>query len=183
MRILLEISVSPLLHCLLNSNLSLVDIDSTSVCSSDRPVTPESDQPPPITNQNLRRRPIRGYNIHSDDDYHSDDDHFTESKPIFDDNSSTCNDDTLMESDDSEPISFPISHQQTSIERWIAFSILPRYTEKVEIPPSLSLLERILASFTMYNDLKEASMDSQFELVFVRLQLEWTYIGGLVCQF
>ena len=34
----------------------------------------------------------------------------------------------------------------------------------------------------MYNQLKEA-MDSHFQQVFDRLQLEWTYIGGLVCQF
>ena len=26
-------------------------------------------------------------------------------------------------------------------------------------------------------------MDSHFERVFVRLQQEWTYIGGLVCRF
>jgi hypothetical protein len=105
---------------------------------------------------------------------------------MFDDDndSVTCNDDnTFMDLDDSETISLPTPYKQTSIQSWIAFSLLPRYTEKVEVPPSLSRLERILASFTMYSQLKEASMDSHFEHVFVRLQMEWTYIGGLVCQF
>ena len=100
-----------------------------------------------------------------------------------DDDSLTCNDTTLMDLDDSEIINLPIPYKQTTIQSWIAFSLLPRYTEKVEVPQSLSRLERILASFTMYNQLKEANMDSHYQQVFDRLQLEWTYIGGLVCQF
>ena len=88
-----------------------------------------------------------------------------------------------MDFDDNETINLPIPHTQTSIQSWIAFSLLPRYTEKVEVPPSLSRLERILASFTTYNQLKEANMDSHFEQVFLRLQLEWTYMGGLVSRF
>ena len=87
-----------------------------------------------------------------------------------------------MDLDDSETLNLPIPHKQTSIQSWIAFSLLPRYTEKVEVPPSMSRLEKILASFTMYSHLKEANMDSHFEQVFVRLQMEWTYIGGLVCR-
>jgi hypothetical protein len=103
---------------------------------------------------------------------------------MFDDedDSLTCNNDTFMDLDDSETLNLPIPYKQTSIRSWIAFSLLPRYTEKVEVPPSLTRLERILASFTMYSQLKEANMDSHFEQVFLRLQLEWTYIGGLVCS-
>lgn len=41
-------------------------------------------------------------------------------------------------------------------------------------------MERVLASFTMYSELKEATMDSEYEKVFARLQKEWTCIGGLV---
>ncbi|EDR07297.1 uncharacterized protein LACBIDRAFT_328163 [Laccaria bicolor S238N-H82] len=32
----------------------------------------------------------------------------------------------------------------------------------------------------MYSELKEATMDSEFDKVFARLQMEWTYIGGLL---
>lgn len=45
---------------------------------------------------------------------------------------------------------------------------------------SLSLMERVLASFTMYSELKEATTDSVYDKVFARLQTEWTYIGGLL---
>jgi len=86
-----------------------------------------------------------------------------------------------MDSDHSETRTVAVSHKQPSIKDWFAFSLLPRYTEKVEVPPRLTRLERILSSFTMYSELKEANMDSHFERVFVRLQLEWTYMGGLVC--
>ncbi|EDQ98372.1 uncharacterized protein LACBIDRAFT_336018 [Laccaria bicolor S238N-H82] len=44
---------------------------------------------------------------------------------------------------------------------------------------SLSLMERVLASFTMYSELKEATTDSVYDKVFACLQTEWTYIGGL----
>ena len=100
-----------------------------------------------------------------------------------DDDSLTCNNDTFMDLDDTETINLPIPYKQSSIQSWIAFSLLPRYTEKVEVPSSLSRLERALSSFTMYSQLKEANMDSHFEQVFVRLQMEWTYVGGLVCRF
>ena len=100
-----------------------------------------------------------------------------------DDDSLTCNNDTFMDLDDNETIDLPIPNKHASIQSWIAFSLLPRYTEKVEVPPSLSRLERTLASFTTYKEMKEANMDSHFELVFARLQLEWTYMGGLVCRF
>lgn len=53
----------------------------------------------------------------------------------------------------------------------------------MEGPPSLTRLETILVSFTMYRELKEASMDSHFEQVFARLKQEWTYVGAQVCQF
>ncbi|KAF8803090.1 hypothetical protein BYT27DRAFT_7195962 [Phlegmacium glaucopus] len=160
-----------------------VDLDSTSVCSSDPPPTPEPGQLP-STDQTIRRRPIRGYIIDSDDDCYreEEDQHLTDSKPIFDDNDSfTCiDDDTFIDPNHNETRTVTVSHQQSSIKRWIAFSLLPRYTEKVEVPPPLGPLERILASFTMYSELKEANMDSHFERVFVRLQMEWTYTGGLL---
>ena len=35
----------------------------------------------------------------------------------------------------------------------------------------------------MYGQLKAANIDSHFEQVFDRLQLEWTYMGWLVCRF
>ncbi|KAF4573594.1 C2 domain-containing protein [Pleurotus pulmonarius] len=67
---------------------------------------------------------------------------------------------------------------------WIAASMLPQYSEKPErttdISPDLSRAEILLSAFTMYSELKDACLDSQFEKIFSRLQTEWTYIGGLL---
>lgn len=67
--------------------------------------------------------------------------------------------------------------------QWFAASDLPQYTvevEEVKIPPSLSFAEQIVASFTVYLEMKDAVLDSHYEKVFHRLQHEWTYVGGLV---
>ncbi|KAF9460603.1 hypothetical protein BDZ94DRAFT_1299794 [Collybia nuda] len=59
---------------------------------------------------------------------------------------------------------------------------LPAYTERVQVedPDALSLPERILATFTLYAALRAARVDSEFEAVFARLQMEWGYVGGLL---
>ena len=67
--------------------------------------------------------------------------------------------------------------------QWFAASDLPQYTVEVEeakIPPSINLAEQIVASFTVYLEMKDAVLDSHYEKVFHRLQQEWTYVGGLV---
>ncbi|TFK72754.1 hypothetical protein BDN72DRAFT_792046 [Pluteus cervinus] len=60
--------------------------------------------------------------------------------------------------------------------RWIAPSILPTYTEAITLEPTrMSLLQRFVASFTVYNDLRSACLDSQFDSVFQRLKGEWWF--------
>jgi len=44
----------------------------------------------------------------------------------------------------------------------------------------MNIAERILASFTSYESLKCASLDSDYECVFGRLQTEWCFVGGLL---
>lgn len=64
---------------------------------------------------------------------------------------------------------------------WLTASILPSYTEKVATETSpIRHAEHLLSHFTTYMDLKNATLDSHYEAVFVRLQQEWTYVGGLV---
>ena len=48
---------------------------------------------------------------------------------MFEDDSLACNKDTFMDLDDSEALNLPIFYKYTSIP----------YTEKVEVPPSLSV--------------------------------------------
>lgn len=104
----------------------------------------------------------------------------------------TCYEDDIFDDFDQDPnavrslpdgiISISMPDGQPS-SRWsfpIFPSLLPQYTEKVEVPSDMTLLERMLSAFTMYGELKNATLDSQYERVFGRLQMEWTYIGGLV---
>jgi hypothetical protein len=69
----------------------------------------------------------------------------------------------------------------TALGTWLAASVLPTYTETIEVKPPTWCGERLFSLFTTYNELKHATLDSQYESVFVRLQMEWTYVGGLVC--
>jgi len=63
---------------------------------------------------------------------------------------------------------------------WIAASLLPVYTEKLTTSPELGRMEKAIAACTMYGELKTACVDSHYEKVFSRLQMEWTYTGGTV---
>lgn len=57
--------------------------------------------------------------------------------------------------------------------------ILPQYseTEKPEDLPAMGAMQRIVASFTMYAELRN---ETHYERAFSRQQLEWTYVGGLL---
>ncbi|KAK0220466.1 hypothetical protein IW262DRAFT_1026537 [Armillaria fumosa] len=57
--------------------------------------------------------------------------------------------------------------------------ILPQYseTEKPEDLPPMGVTQRIVASFTMYAELRD---ETHYERAFSRQQLEWTYVGGLL---
>lgn len=82
------------------------------------------------------------------------------------------------------------------ITRWLAASLLPQhilepskptvppYTETVEVYEPLDgrirWWEQAISSFTMYLELRDARTDSDFEVVFQRLRMEWTFIGTLV---
>lgn len=45
---------------------------------------------------------------------------------------------------------------------------------------SMNIAEKVLSSFTTYESLKRARLDSEYERVFEKLQMEWCYVGGLV---
>jgi hypothetical protein len=68
-----------------------------------------------------------------------------------------------------------------SIQSWIAASVLPLYTEQITIPPaSMNPAERLISTFSLYSELKEAEIESDYQPIFERLQREWQYVGGLV---
>ncbi|KAK0458068.1 uncharacterized protein EV420DRAFT_411252 [Desarmillaria tabescens] len=57
--------------------------------------------------------------------------------------------------------------------------ILPQYSETEKPPdlPAMGVIQRIVASFTMYGELRD---ESHCEQALSRQQLEWSYVGGLL---
>ncbi|KAF8346197.1 hypothetical protein F5887DRAFT_125664 [Amanita rubescens] len=166
----------------------------TDPCSSSDSSDTLNDPPSPtspipqMAQSSLRRRRIRGYTIFSDEEPFSEDYTSDEpDEPIKTSLMDICNDDTLQENIDnkssgrSEILAIYTREIQLPDAPWFAASDLPQYiAEEVKVLPSLHLTEQILASFTVYQEMKEAVLDSHFEKVFHRLQQEWTYVGGLL---
>ncbi|KAH6914864.1 hypothetical protein BKA70DRAFT_557266 [Coprinopsis sp. MPI-PUGE-AT-0042] len=89
-----------------------------------------------------------------------------------------------------------ISVASNPVTRWLAASLLPQhilepskpmvppYTETVEVYEPLDgrikWWEKAISSFTMYLELRDARTDSEFESIFQRLRMEWTFIGTLL---
>ncbi|KAJ7141374.1 hypothetical protein C8R44DRAFT_763285 [Mycena epipterygia] len=150
---------------------------SSSSSSNSETLVPPSiveERPPQLIR---RRRRVRGYCVNSDDEpeSYSEDDDDDDTKPFFDD--------PLFEDDEHEPESppSPIKISFNPLE-WIPASLLPQYTERIEVPPDpgLNFFERVVSSFTVYSEMKYARCDDDFEKIFTRLQLEWTYTAGLL---
>ncbi|KAG6883145.1 hypothetical protein C0993_007608, partial [Termitomyces sp. T159_Od127] len=159
--------------------------DTWEVASSSTQVSePPSTPPPPTDNtcalgskgltktRSIRHR--RGY-MHSDDEcsVYDDGDQYATEQPIFSDGDEDGYPDDESDIALSEPHSQPWIHTIWSC-------LLPQYTERIEVPQDMTFAESVLASFTTYNELRNASTESQFEKVFTRLQTEWSYVGGLL---
>ncbi|KAG5639065.1 hypothetical protein H0H81_007323 [Sphagnurus paluster] len=157
--------------------------------SPSRPSSPKSDAwPDEDTLQNVtvlkRRRRVVGYAIDTDDEVCSTDgDDCEEHKPFIDDNS-YCDEDERSCFDEPGFIRpLPEGFECVSGPAgWTSIfpSVLPQYTEKIEVPSDMTFAERVLASFTTYKELKAARLDEQYQEVFLRLQMEWTYVAGLL---
>ncbi|KAG6836570.1 hypothetical protein H0H93_006674 [Arthromyces matolae] len=183
----------------INDELTNGDVEaesSTSGSSSRSPSIPPSptDDTWPGVGTTIRRRRRKGYDCNSDDEACFTDVSESDGKPpVFSDADSQCEDqadfwDNSTLHDDDRPlvkqpsgniIRFTVSKPTEWIQT-IWPSVLPQYTERIEISQDLSFAERLLASFTTYSELRAARTDSEYEKVFVRLQTEWTYMGGLL---
>ncbi|KAG6842659.1 hypothetical protein H0H87_011323, partial [Tephrocybe sp. NHM501043] len=148
----------------------------------------------PLITSLRRRRRRRGYNLASDEEPCSascssseDEGEVGGSKKqlLFSDGGSFCGSDTEDKDDcttlQGDPSS-AIIHVSGAAGEWVQAiwpSLLPQYTERIEVPVDMNVAERVLESFTTYRELKVARTDAEYEKVFMRLQTEWTYIGGL----
>ncbi|GLB43811.1 hypothetical protein LshimejAT787_1403230 [Lyophyllum shimeji] len=169
--------------------------DAESSCASETLTEPPSqidavwldDDKPKPPQLRRRRKRIRGYMVESGDEevYSTDDEENQEDKPFLDDNS-YCGDDEdpdpCYEDGAIRPHPDGVVQISSGPTEWFSIfpSILPQYTEAIEVPSEMTFTERILSSFTTYSELKAARLDSHYEKVFQRLQTEWTYVGGLL---
>lgn len=147
----------------------------------------------------IRRRRVKGYAINTDDESYSSDcgeqsDSMVRDNifSLLDDKSLTCVGDEDEEDYPSHPHALVIHQHSKDVvclsemadgEMSASNLPLPLYTEKITVSPDLSRSEQLLAAFTMYGELSSARTDDHFDVVFKRLQHEWTFIGGLVCSF
>lgn len=133
----------------------------------------------------LRRR-IKGYAISTDDEIYSSDGDCT-TKERFEESSQTCvgeedpNLDFSLHDLVIHPYPKDIVVLSSTADIIAASNIpLPRYTEKIKVPPDFSRGQQLVASCTVYGDLSLARNDDHFEPVFRRLQQEWSQNGALV---
>ncbi|KAF8630696.1 hypothetical protein AX15_002770 [Amanita polypyramis BW_CC] len=151
---------------------------SNLTSSSDTLNEPPSPTPPlpQVAQSGLRRRRIRGYAILSDEEplseeYTDDDADDQHKAPTVD-----------IYNDDEESSGVLVTYGREiriSDAQWVAACELPQYVEDIK-KPSMIFPEQIIASFTVYREMKEAVLESHYEKVFTRLQQEWTYVGGLL---
>ncbi|KAG6915177.1 hypothetical protein DXG01_012861, partial [Tephrocybe rancida] len=162
--------------------------ETSDISSPITPLTPVDDLWPNGSNiSRLRRRRGPGYHLSSDDGFCSSledgfDDH---NSPDFSDGCSFSGDDAGdVDFEDDTTLLDDESLYAAPGTKWIQViwsSILPQNgVSTIEVPLNMTVAERMLASFTAYRELKEATLDSQFEKVFTQLQTEWTYVGGVL---
>lgn len=139
-------------------------------------IHPSSDAPP--LTQMLRRR-VRGYAIYSDEEPCSSGEEEEELKQPL----SFSHFEEGYDQEESTYVSSRVTQVVRTVQTWIAASVIPQYTQEINVPPSyINPAERAVSTFTLYGELKEAVMESEYQPIFERLQREWQYVGGLVSR-
>ncbi|XP_006457701.1 hypothetical protein AGABI2DRAFT_64161 [Agaricus bisporus var. bisporus H97] len=137
-------------------------------------IHPSSDAPP--LTQMLRRR-VRGYAIYSDEEPCSSGEEEEELKQPL----SFSHFEEGYDQEESTYVSSRVTQVVRTVQTWIAASVIPQYTQEINVPPSyINPAERAVSTFTLYGELKEAVMESEYQPIFERLQREWQYVGGLL---
>ena len=67
-----------------------------------------------------------------------------------------------------------------SMGSWLGASLLPRYIDQISIDSTMSVADSIVSCFSIYMELRDASLDEDFEKVKVAMMTEWTYVGACV---
>lgn len=70
--------------------------------------------------------------------------------------------------------------QPVSVRGWLAASILPRFSDQASANSTLSVAESTLSQFSYYRQLRDGSLDEDYERVLKALFSEWIWAGGFV---
>jgi len=68
----------------------------------------------------------------------------------------------------------------SSEKEYFCPAILPIHSQDVFVEQSKLVISTVVASVTVYGALKDAAEDSDYNVVFEKLKIEWTYVGGLL---
>lgn len=158
------------------SNTSSSD-GSDTLSSPSTPTGTDFDQPEvsgPIELVKPKRRRVRGYSVDPDNE-DMDDEYSIEGD--FDDFS--FEDDPLLQNAvDLNCADGIIEIPPISIGSWMVASLLPRYVDQVSVASTLSVAESTVSRFSIYQELRDASIDEDFEKVKTAMMTEWTYVGA-----
>jgi hypothetical protein len=128
--------------------------------------------------QKLRRRRVRGYSVDPDNE------DMDEECSIEDDFDNYCIDeeDTLLEPADLDCADGVIEIPPRSIGQWLVTSLLPSHVDQISVESTMSVAESTVSRFSIYRELRDASLDEDFEKVLKTMMTEWTFVGACVSE-
>jgi hypothetical protein len=89
--------------------------------------------------------------------------------------------DTLLEkSSDMDCSDGVIEVPHISIGSWLVASLLPRHADQVSVQSTMSVAETTVSRFSIYQELRDASLDEDYARVLAEMNKEWSYVGGCV---
>ncbi|KIM77105.1 hypothetical protein PILCRDRAFT_77105, partial [Piloderma croceum F 1598] len=173
-----SLSESSTLNDLNEDTLSHTSNTLTSPCTPTSTDFDLPEVPGPVEQQKLRRRRVRGYSVDPDNEDMDDE------CSIEDDPDDYCfvEEDTLLEPADLDCADGVIGIPPKSIGPWLVASLLPRYVDQISVESTMSAAESTVSRFSIYRELRDASLDEDFEKVLKTMMTEWTFVGACVSE-
>ena len=168
-------------HVLIYFNRLFVADDSDTLTSPSTPTGTEFEQAEvsgPLEMEKPRKRRVRGYSVDPDNEDMDDE------CSIEDDFDDFCfeDDPLLQDPTDLDGANRFIGIPPISIGSWLVASLLPRYADQVSVDSTMSIAESTVSRFSIYLELREASLDEDFEKIKASMMTEWTYVGACVSE-
>jgi hypothetical protein len=151
----------------------------TLISDESRPHSPVISILDNPTNQ-LRKRRVRPYRINSDDSSSdgSAEDEYPNEYPYENEDFCLLDNRTLNDCGDADEDNVKVIQMGTM--SWIAFQFLPRFTDQVNAPQSLSAIEALLIRFSPYQEMLDAVSDDEYQCILDGLKTEWRWGMNIV---